>query len=139
MNWGWKITIVYSVFVVGMLSVVAYSTTFDTNLTSENYYEKEVAFQQEIDKKQNTINDSLVFTVKVFGDSVYVEFPQNVSSGKVNFVRAADINSDKYFDLKVNRKKQSFSRDLFKNGSYEIQIDWKANNKEYYWEENIII
>ena len=139
MNWGWKIAIVYSLFVIGMLSVVAYSTTFQTNLVGEDYYEKEVAFQQEIDKKQNVINDSLVFNIKVLGDSVIIEFPEDVASGKVTFVRAADINSDKNFDLKANRKIQSFPLDLFKNGSYEVQVDWKANNKNYYWEEKIII
>lgn len=139
MNWGWKITIVYSLFVIGMLSVVAYSTTFETNLVGEDYYEKEVAFQQEIDKKQNTINDSLVFNIQVLGDSLIIEFPRDVASGKVTFVRAADINSDKIFDLKANRKKQTFPLNLFKTGSYEVQIDWKANNKNYYWEEKIII
>ena len=139
MNWGWKIAIVYALFVIGMLSVVVYSTKFDTNLVGEDYYEKEVAFQQEIDKKQNTINDSLVFNVKVLNDSVVIEFPRDVASGKVIFMRAADINSDKNFDLKKNQKKQSFPLDLFKNGSYEVQIDWRANNKEYYWEEKIVI
>ncbi len=139
MNWGWKIAIIYTLFVIGMISVVLYSANFDTNLVGEDYYQKEVEFQQEIDKKQNAINDSLTFQVNIVGDSIVIQFPREVASGKVTFVRAADIVSDKQFDLKNNQNKQSFSMNNLKTGSYEVQVAWKANNEDYYWEENIIL
>ena len=51
MNWGWRITIVYSLFALTMIGAVIYSTTLDVNLVEEDYYEKEVNYQQVINKK----------------------------------------------------------------------------------------
>jgi len=139
MNWGWRITIVYSLFALTMIGAVIYSTTLDVNLVEEDYYEKEVNYQQVINKKENALRDSATFNVAVVGDSVVIHFPTAVAQGKIYFIRAADVNNDKKFDLKVLNGKQAFSKDLFKAGSYNLQIDWKGNSADYYWEEKINI
>ena len=139
MNWGWRITIVYSLFALTMIGSVIYSTTLDVNLVEEDYYEKEVNYQQVINKKENALRDSATFNVAVVGDSVVIHFPTAVAQGKIYFIRAADVNNDKKFDLKVLNGKQAFSKDLFKAGSYNLQIDWKGNSADYYWEEKINI
>ena len=139
MNWGWRITIVYSLFALTMIGAVIYSTTLDVNLVEEDYYEKEVNYQQVINKKENALRDSATFDVAVVGDSVVIHFPTAVAQGKIYFIRAADVNNDKKFDLKVLNGKQAFSKDLFKAGSYNLQIDWKGESADYYWEEKITI
>lgn len=139
MNWGWRITIVYSLFALSMIGAVVYSTTLDVNLVEENYYEKEVSYQQVITKKENAIRDAATFEVNVVGDSVVVFFPTEVVQGKAYFIRAADVNNDKKFELKVVNGRQVFSKELFKPGSYDLQIDWKGNEAEYYWEQKIVM
>jgi hypothetical protein len=139
MNWGWRITIVYRLFALTMIGAVIYSTTLDVNLVEEDYYEKEVNYQQVINKKENALRDSATFNVAVVGDSVVIHFPTAVAQGKIYFIRAADVNNDKKFDLKVLNGKQAFSKDLFKAGSYNLQIDWKGESADYYWEEKITI
>jgi len=139
MNWGWRITIVYSLFALTMIGAVIYSTTLDVNLVEEDYYETEVNYQQVINKKENALRDSATFNVAVVGDSVVIHFPTAVAQGKIYFIRAADVNNDKKFDLKVLNGKQAFSKDLFKAGSYNLQIDWKGESADYYWEEKITI
>ena len=139
MNWGWRITIVYSLFALTMIGAVIYSTTLDVNLVEEDYYEKEVNYQQVINKKENALRDSATFDVAVVGDSVVIHFPTAVAQGKAYFMRSADVNNDKKFELKVLNGKQTFSIELFKAGTYNLQIDWKGNSADYYWEEKINI
>jgi hypothetical protein len=139
LGWGWRITLVYGIFALSMIGAVIYSATLDVNLVEENYYEKEVNYQQVITKKENAIRDSATFEVSVVGDSVVLHFPTAVAQGKIYFIRSADVNNDKKFDLKVVNGKQTFSKDLFKAGSYNLQIDWKGNSANYYWEEKITI
>ncbi len=139
MNWGWRITIVYSLFALTMIGAVIYSTTLDVNLVEEDYYEKEVNYQQVINKKENALRDSATFDVAVVGDSVVIHFPTTVAQGKAYFIRSADVNNDKKFELKVLNGKQTFSKELFKAGTYNLQIDWKGNSADYYWEEKINI
>ena len=139
LGWGWRITIVYSLFALTMIGAVIYSTTLDVNLVEENYYEKEVNYQQVITKKENALRDSATFDVAVVGDSVVIHFPTTVAQGKAYFMRSADVNNDKKFELKVLNGKQTFSKELFKAGTYNLQIDWKGNSADYYWEEKINI
>ena len=139
MNWGWRIAIVYTLFALSMIGAVVYSTTMDVNLVEENYYQKEVEYQQVITKKENAIRDTATFEVTVLGDSVVLTFPTACVQGKIYFMRAADINNDKKFDLKVVNGKQSFPKEFFKPGSYDLQVDWKGKNSDYYWEEKITI
>jgi hypothetical protein len=98
-----------------------------------------VSYQQVITKKENAIRDAATFEVNVVGDSVVVFFPTEVVQGEAYFIRAADVNNDKKFELKVVNGRQVFSKELFKPGSYDLQIDWKGNEAEYYWEQKIVM
>ncbi|MFM7023723.1 MAG: FixH family protein [Flavobacteriales bacterium] len=138
-HWGWRIAIFYSLFVIAMVSAVIFSGTMDTSLVEEDYYEKEVAFQQEINKKQNVVDDSAAFRIILTKDSVNIVFPENNEKGKISFINYSDAKSDKHFKLRLNHKQQSFPREIFKAGSYEIQVDWQHNNQNYYWEEKIMM
>ncbi len=57
MNWGVGIAIVYILFVLGMLTLVFKSRSQKIDLVTENYYQQELAYQEEIDAKQR-VEDS---------------------------------------------------------------------------------
>jgi hypothetical protein len=59
-NWGMGIAVVYIVFVVGMLSMVFLSKNQKIDLVTENYYQQELEFQEEIDAKQRAENQGCI-------------------------------------------------------------------------------
>lgn len=52
LNWGWRISILYSGFVVFMLFMVFKTTTVKDDLVTPDYYAKELEYQQHIDKQE---------------------------------------------------------------------------------------
>ena len=50
MNWGHKIIAVYVVFIAGMIFLVFKSSRQNIELVTEDYYAKELVYQQKIDE-----------------------------------------------------------------------------------------
>ena len=53
MNWGWKIVVVYSGFVVMTLGMVFYFMGHKVDLVAKDYYKQEIEYQDQIDKITN--------------------------------------------------------------------------------------
>ena len=54
MNWGWKITIFMGIYMIGIISVVWYAMLLDVNLVTEDYYQQELAYEEQILRLKNT-------------------------------------------------------------------------------------
>jgi hypothetical protein len=52
MNWGHKIAIVIAAFVIGMLSMVYFASQQTNEMIDDNYYQKELAYQDIINAKR---------------------------------------------------------------------------------------
>ena len=50
MNWGYKILMVYVIFIAGILLLVFKSSSQNQDLVTEDYYEQELKYQQKIDE-----------------------------------------------------------------------------------------
>ena len=55
MNWGNKIMLSFSVFVAIIITMVVVSMKQDVFLVSEDYYDKEVKYQNQIDKMKKQL------------------------------------------------------------------------------------
>ena len=56
MNWGYKILLVFAVFVAGILFLVYKSSNQKMDLVTTDYYEKELKYQQKIDAMDKVAN-----------------------------------------------------------------------------------
>jgi hypothetical protein len=145
MNFGHKIGIFYGLFVVFMLTLVTLCIKQkDISLVSNDYYKKEIAYQDEIEKQQNA--GQLVTPVRInyAGEKqqVTVSFPveQKDATGKVQFYRPSDAKKDFTVDLNLNeRATQEISVDQLTKGLWVIKIEWEKAGKAYLKEEKIVL
>ena len=70
MNWGKAITIVIALYCIGILFLVYKTTGVNFELVADDYYAKELAYQEQIDKMKN---------VKAIGADVVV----NIGAGAI--------------------------------------------------------
>src|SRR4051812_34279951 len=98
MSWGYKIMILTLGF-VGFISFMVYSAMQqDFDLVAEDYYNKEIQFQNQIDKQTNEIGlkDSLI--CMVLADDVIIKFPDEhlgkKIKGEIQFFRPSDASKD---------------------------------------------
>lgn len=142
LNWGNKIAIVYIAFVVFTLGMVYLSFGEKFELVTEDYYAKELAYQDQIDKKSRLGALEEKIKVSVENQNLTIEFPhpnETVIKGKIVCFRPSDEGRDFEEIITVNDKKHSIPLTKFIKGKYLIQIDWMANEVTYYTEKTIII
>ena len=51
-NWGYKIVLVYCVFVAGILYLVVQSSRQQMDLVTDDYYAQEIKYQEKIDQSK---------------------------------------------------------------------------------------
>lgn len=144
LNWGHKIAIVYSLFAAFMIGMLILSTTYDHELVTEDYYAKELAFQDKIDAGDNLTNaDFGVEVKKVDGvlKLIFDRLPEgNEISGEVKFYKPNDEKMDESHPIILT----GTSRDMElpsvgKSGRYKVQISFTLDGKAFYKEQELML
>jgi hypothetical protein len=143
MNWGYKILIVYLVFVMGMLALVYMSSMENKDLVSENYYDEEIKYQHIIDESANTASLSSEPVINRNKNIVNITFPAEFTNEKTEgdwvLYYAADKSKDVQGKLNVVNGKYSIELPDFATGTYQLKLNWRAAEKNYYYEKVITL
>jgi hypothetical protein len=136
-NWGWGVVIFYSSFAAFILFLVFKTTTVNIDLVTTDYYKKELAYQEQINKVKRTNNLREPLQWEIESKGVVFSFPKETAGSKVKasvlFYRPSD--SDK--DLKVEVTPDTSGTciiysDKLNKGVYRMQVDWSVDDVAYY-------
>ncbi len=144
-NWGTKLVIGMICFMGFILYFVITVTTnkkYDYDLVTENYYEKEMYYQEEIDSEQNLNKLSRPITGKKTAEGWLLTFPEEMntanSKGTVFLYRPSDQNLDFDFPLVLSNSNLLIPDNLLLDGRWNITIAWEFNNESYLYKEAIL-
>lgn len=141
-NWGHGITIFFSLFVAFMVYMVVQSHQVNIDLVTEDYYAKEVTYQVQIEKMENTIALKQKVDISQKSDRIDVTFPYEAipSSGQLLLYRPSDKQYDRTWEIVPEQGRiQSIDVRELPSGYYSLQVDWQANEKAFYLERNIYL
>jgi len=135
-NWGKGIILACAVFVAGILAMVAITMTKNVDLVTPNYYEKEIKYQDEINRLNNANNlkDSVKFFVSE--SAIVINFPaineNSKIAGEIFFYRPSDSKKD--FKVQVSTGKdfqQSIDIGMIDKGLWKVKVSWNRNGVDY--------
>lgn len=116
----------------------------DIHLVSQDYYQKEIAYQTDIDQMNNTnqLSKELRFDYKSENQIVMLDFPKESigSTGEIIFYRPSDARKD--FTVKLDIAKvenQSIRVAKLDRGLWVVKVSWKKDGKGYYKEEKMVL
>lgn len=140
-HWGHGITIFYIIFVIAIVTVLFASFGVDRTLVVEDYYAKDLAYQEQYDKMQNAIqaNESKL-VVNILGEQELVELIVETDApiqGKVAFYRPSDKTQD--FSVDFISAESTFSTASLLKGKWILKVEWNEGPKSYYQERQIYI
>lgn len=143
-SWGIKIIIALVIFGIGVGVMVGISMSKNIDLVSENYYEKELKYQDKIDmiNRTNSLSDKVGIESTL--GAVKIKFPGGLSkedvTGKISFYRAMDKKKDFSIDISKNEnEEQLIPTDKLDKGRWKVEVMWKMNNKEYFSQSEIFV
>jgi len=143
MNWGYKILFVYSAFVIGILFMVFKASSQRFDLVTNDYYAKELKYQDKIDEMKRTSALSAEIRYEIKDNELLVEFPKDFAGKKLTGDLLLYCPSDETRDLKKNFTVQDEQVRIpisdAKKGQYELQLSWKDGDVSYYFEKKIFI
>lgn len=141
MNWGYKIVVVFVLFVAGIVTLVIKSSMQDHDLVTSGYYEKELVYQQRIDALNNVaaLKDTVVYNIN--DRKLTIFFPEQHRNGKVDakvhWYSPSDAKRDIEFDHVT--EEGVIVRDLgaMEPGWYYVKLEWAFDGNTFYEEKKL--
>ncbi|MFT4753185.1 MAG: hypothetical protein ACI9GM_000815 [Salibacteraceae bacterium] len=124
--------------------ILSMSDKRKTELVTDDYYAKEIQFQNQIDRvkqalelntelKWSKVNENWV--LNLVGD-----YDPNSAIGEITIYRPSDSKLDFTVPLKLDASfEQKVPHSKFKNGKYQVQVKWTVKGKDCYLEKNVFI
>lgn len=143
-NWGWGIAIFIGIFVISMLTMVFSTLDHRWELVTEDYYEKDLAFDQKAEKMRNGNVFSRNLSITPIGmqelEIRYKGFPANVE-GAIHFFRPSNAALDFQVPIQFAADfKQVVKSAKLKSGKWNVQFEWKdASGKEFFTEKTLVL
>lgn len=143
-SWGTKIAAVYILFVIGVLIMVFVFMNQEVHLVTDNYYAKELEYQNHIDKvnRTNQLEEQLdIRNQQTFIKFIFPkQFDYKTIKGTINFYRPSDPAKDISFEITPDSfNTQIVSTEKLTKGIWKVKVDWLANNISYYNEKIIMV
>ena len=142
-NWGHGIFLFYVIFASVLFYAVFRSTQYDHSLVVDNYYEYDLAYQEQFERLENTaqLSDPLLMNwikdTKQFGLIFPAEITSTIS-GVIHFYRPDKKSLDWSIPLVVNEGNE-MPIDLSKvpTGRWKVKILWEAGGIPYFNERTL--
>ncbi len=142
-NWGTKIVIGLAAFMLLIVGFVIRMAMEDVSLVEKDYYPKGQAYQQLLDRVQNTVPYAQEITAMVENETLKVSFPgffrPQAVTGNVHLYNRVSDKGDIEIALKLDDN-SVFSYDASGlRGRYIIKIEWEQDGVEYYTEKKLTL
>jgi hypothetical protein len=137
MNWGKSIIIAFVLFAGFIATLVTVCMRQDVNLVSKDYYQEELAYQEQILRMDNLKDLDQKPVIQRSGNFIEVEFKQfnQIKNGQMKLFSPSDPGKDKLYLLRASESnKQYIAVDDVAKGMYRARMQWEMNGKEYYIE-----
>jgi hypothetical protein len=141
MNFGKWIVVAFIAFALYIAVLVVVCVKQDLNLVSKDYYRDELKYQQKLDQLNNANHLSHLPVIAVENGRAKISFPedQHIQNGKLKIERPSNDQLDRIFSLSPDQMIQEFNLGNWQPGLYRASVTWTMNNKEYYFEKQIIL
>ena len=128
-------------FMIGMLVL---STKYDHELVTEDYYAKELAYQEKIDAGENLAKSTFDVEVKRVDGKLKLLFDQLPSghdlSGEVKFYKPDNEAMDQTYPIELQDGSQEMElMSEGKFGRYKIQVSFELDGKQFYKEQELVL
>jgi len=140
MNWGKGIIIAMGAFMCFILFMVVTLMSKSTDLESEDYYKKEIEYEQEMKALKNASQLKEHAKIDLTEEYVVVVLPtkEQVSNVQIALFRPDNKKKDKLLN-ENNSKTIMIAKNTLLKGRYNVAIKYEVNGKKILQKEEIMI
>jgi hypothetical protein len=129
-------------FIMVMVVTMVSDNAYNHDLVTDNYYQKELKYQDNIDATKNLHKLAYPLVIQKVSDGVEVVFPKDLTpekiKGKVFLYRPSNKALDSEIEINTNQHSLVISDEALVSGRWDIVIDFTYNSQKYFYKEQII-
>lgn len=144
--WMWSLVATIIIFVLFFVGFAVWTFQDDVELVYDNYYEKDVVYEQQIKRiaRTNALPVKPNLNYDQSDQVLSLTFPLTLghipTAGKVLLFRPADLHQDRSFSLDlIGDSLQSIPLPDLEGGLWRIKLDWTSGGEEYYLEQSLMV
>jgi hypothetical protein len=142
LNWGTGIAIFYGVFVFFLAFQLVRSTQYDRSLVVDDYYAKDLLYQEHFDRLVNARDLGQAVRFKQDAGQLEIAFPASHDSpvGQVWFYKPDAVQLDHILEIRTNENR-SMLTDIssLHKGLWKVKVTWSEGGVDYFDEGKITI
>lgn len=136
-NWGTGLAISVILFMLATLSFVFFALSQDFDLVEEDYYQKSVTYQQQINSNKRTNNLKNPITYHTNKGRLIISLPEffngKEAKADLHFYRPDDVALDTRFSADFSESlQQAVPLAKLKSGKWQLKVDIRAKDTSYY-------
>lgn len=141
MNWGHKIVMTFIVFAAIIISMVVISMRQDVSLVAADYYKQELAYTEQMNKLENTIDlgENAPMIEFVNSERQFLITSNELLEGELHFYRPSDASKDIKVKLSLDGQPKTIDAANMVSGLWKVKLSWEKDGKSYFTEKNIVI
>lgn len=140
-GWGTGTFIFFAGFVLFMLALVFFASRQRVQLVTEDYYEKELEFQDEKEKQARTAALPEPLRWELRDDMLLLDFPDAAGTsfqGALYLYNPSDEALDRRMDFDTPNDSLLIDLSALPSSRYTLKVDWQAGGIAYYSEGMLI-
>lgn len=143
----WPIAIIAFFIVFGMFltGFIVWALSQKQDLVAENYYEREVRYQEQLDRVNRTraLARETMVNFDATSKSILVALPTAQATearGRIHFYRPSNARLDHAVPLAVNPQgRQSVDARSLTAGLWKVRVEWSADGQDFYYDQQVIV
>jgi hypothetical protein len=143
--WPWAIAAALILFGAGTAALVVISTWNRSELVSDDYYEEELRYQQQMDRHARTAAEAASASLRYDAKQDCLLFslpPDHLAKqpeGRIQFYRPAAARDDHTVRLIPNAEgRQTIPTAALARGRWRVRVIWTVEGREFGLEENFV-
>lgn len=144
-NWGTGIVLAFigfMAFIMYFVLSMTFNKKYEHDLVTDDYYQQELEFQNDIDKENNAKTLSENINWKKTEKGLIIAFPENLLinsiSGKVFLYRPSDKQLDFETPISLSDHNLLIPDKRLLDGRWNIKVDWQYKGKKYLYKKEIV-
>lgn len=145
LNWGTGIVIAFIAFISFIMFFVVQMNTdkkYDHDLVTKQYYQKELEFQDDINKINNSKALDKDVTWYKTQDGILIVFPETLKvkdiTGNVFLYRPSNKKLDFEMPISLSTHRLLIPKQRLLDGRWNITIDWSHQGNAYLFKDKIV-
>lgn len=143
-NWGTGIVIAFALFmsfILFFVFLVQSDKKYDNELVISDYYKYEMSLEGQQQKERNANALATRLEVIKSDQGVTITFPNEFDytkiEGKISLYRPSDEKLDFEIPISLSSSNLLIPRNVLADGRWDIYIDWKYEDTEYFNKKSI--